>query len=198
MRHRYALLVGLGLCWPAWADHACVDDLPRGTRVTRTQPMPEAWLKVGDRSVEDPVLHQSLQRAWPKQYVTGWEEGAFGYVCLFSGASHVSIRTDGFGVSASYSSHKPPCEACNEAPGAERRYASGTGLRLGMTKAEASKRLATPVAADATTFEYTSRITERQQCLIRTEILWLGFERDRLARFDISVSREPDGTGPCH
>ena len=89
--------------------------------------MPSEWLRVGSRSIEDPALHASLKQERPDQYVVGFEEGAFGYVCLHSDSAYVSIRTDGFGVSASFSALAQPCVTCNSAPDAVAELRSGTG-----------------------------------------------------------------------
>ena len=154
--------------------------------------MPSEWLRVGSRSLEDAELHESLQRGWPNEYVTGFEEGAFGYLCLHSDSAFVSIRSDGFGVSATFSARAPPCVICHPAPDGVAELRSGTGLMLGQSKATVASLLHTPLADDSDEIQFAERVVEQTKRILRTEILTLRFANDRLIRFDVMVAREPE------
>jgi hypothetical protein len=182
----------LGTCAAARAEHSCEEAGLRFAKITRAERMPSEWLRVGSRSIEDAQLHESLESEWPDKYVTGFEEGAFGYVCLHSDSTFVSIRADGFGVSASFSAQALPCVTCHSAPNAVAEMRSGTGLVLGQAKETVASILHTPLADDFSDIHFVERVVEQTKRILRTEMLTLRFVNDRLVRFDVIVDREPE------
>jgi hypothetical protein len=191
-RAKFALIVVLGTCVAARAEHACEEPGLHFATITRAERMPSEWLRVGSRSIEDADLHASLERERPDQYVTGFEEGAFGYICLHSDSTYVSIRTDGFGVSASFSARAEPCTTCNSAPDAVAALRSGTGLLLGQSRETVATLLKMPLANELSEIRFVERVVEHSKRILRTEILTLRFTNDRLVRFDVMVDREPE------
>jgi hypothetical protein len=193
MRFSAAVLLGLLLPSLAMGDHSCIDERPYGQHIERAFRMPKAWLQIGGHSIEDPRTHEAVKRSWPAQYEKGWDEGEFGYVCLARDETYTSIGTNGFGVNATFSRKPPACDTCNDVPtGAKPTYPSGTGLVLGMSKAQVSDVLKTRVYSDIATITFEERILEKGMRVIRTESLGLNFEDGRLLRYDINVFREPE------
>ena len=54
MRLNFLPLVFLALSSAALADHACIEELPNGTVLKRTDHLPQEWLLVGGKSLIEP------------------------------------------------------------------------------------------------------------------------------------------------
>ena len=174
----------------ARADHACMDGTPIGHEVKRDKPFPRAWFRVGRDSIIARSLHPTLKKKYAERYVSGYEEGLFGDLCAKDGSGYLELSTSDFGQSAQYSESAPACAKCAELRGFVSQHPSGTGLRLGLTKAHVAAILRAPIDADVVTVTYEEKIVERGQPVWHSEVLGLEFRDGRLVRFDIHDFRE--------
>jgi len=181
------LLLSLLLLLPtlAAADHTCDGSYPMGTPVKMMQPLPGAWFRVGSRDVRKKATHFALKQRYGEKYLSGDDEGPVGSLCLKLKIGYVEVTTSDFGSGVQYSVVVPKCARCSTIRGMEKAFASGTGLRLGLTKAKASELLKTRIVADLTdvTFEQTKSTSAAK--VLYTEVLSLAFKDDRLVRFSV-------------
>jgi hypothetical protein len=170
------------------ADHACVDDSPSGSSIPLKHPFPKKWFRVGQRSVIDPATHKTLKESHKASYVSGYEEGPFGYLCLKADGGYLAITTSDFGPGADYSKVAPKCLKCSDSSTDLKEFASGTGLRLGQTKAEAAAQINVALPADVVDLTYDE--TEDNGKVLHTESLHLEFKNNMLVRLTIYDYRE--------
>jgi hypothetical protein len=174
----------------AEADHACVDGYPMGTPVKLAQPLPGGWFRVGSGDVRKETTHSALKQRYGEKYLSGYDERPVGSLCLKLKVGYVEVTTSDFGSGVRYSVLAPKCARCGSISGTEKEFASGTGLRLGLTKAKTSELLKTKIVANLTdvTFEETKTVGAAK--VLRTEVLSLEFKDDRLVRFTVYDYRE--------
>jgi len=167
------------------ADHACVDGYPMGTPVELAQPLPGGWFRVGSADVRKEATHSALKQRYGEEYLSGYDEGPVGSLCLKLKVGYVEVTTSDFGSGVRYSVLAPKCARCGSTSVTGKEFASGTGLRLGLTKAKTSELLKTKIVADLTdvTFEETKTVGEAK--VLHTEMLSLEFKDDRLVRFSV-------------
>lgn len=184
---RPKLLLCLLLLVPALAeaDHACVDGYPMGTPEKMAQSLPGGWFRVGSEDVREKATHSVLKQRHGKEYFSGYDEGPVGSLCLKLKVGYVQVTTSDFGSGVQYSVMVPKCAKCASISGTEKEFASGTGLRLGLTKEKTSELLKTKIVADLTdvTFEETKMVGAVK--VLHTEVLSLEFKDDRLVRFSV-------------
>jgi hypothetical protein len=169
----------------AFGDHSCLEERANGSIVKRESRLPQGWFKVGDASVVDPTLHLSLKKRYGSKYISGVEEGEYGYLCLKDKTGYVSVSTSGFGTGVEYSSAKPDCLKCKQAKDFGERFTSGTGLRLGQTKARASSMLGTPITQEIVSVIFEEQTATGELYALHTEILRVEFKDDLLVRSSV-------------
>ena len=169
----------------AEADHTCVDGYPMGTPVKSAQSLPGGWFRVGSGDVRKEATHSALKQRHGEEYFSGYDEGPVGSLCLKLKVGYVEVTTSDFGSGVQYSVLAPKCARCGSIGGTEKEFASGTGLRLGLTKTKTSELLKTKIVADLTdvTFEETKTVGAAK--VLHTEVLSLEFKDDRLVRFSV-------------
>lgn len=185
MRRRLFLCLLLLVPALAEADHACIDGHPMGTPVKLAQPLPSVWFRVGSEDVRKQATHAALKRRYGKEYISGYDEGPVGSLCLKLRAGYVQVTTSDFGPGVQYSVIAPKCAKFASISGKEKEFISGTGLRLCLTKAKAAELLKTTIVDDLTdvTFEETKMVGAVK--VLHTEVLSLEFKDDRLLRFSV-------------
>jgi len=169
----------------AEAEHECVDGYPMGAPIEIAKPLPDVWFKVGARDVRNKATHSALKQEHAAVYRSGYEEGPVGSLCLSLRIGYVEITTSDFGLGALYSESAPKCARCGPGTGVEEQFASGTGLRLGLTKSETSKLLKTKIIADLTDIKHEETKTVGGIKVLHTEVLSLEFKKGRLVRFSV-------------
>ena len=174
----------------ASADHACLDGHPMGIPIKRTRPLPSQWFFVGRSDITQPATHLKLKQHYAKQYVSGYDEGPVGTLCLKLGTSYIAVTTSDYGPSAEYSEAAPKCLACSSTNDPEKDFASGTGLRLGISKSEASKVLNVRIDSDLIDIAFEREETGGENKVLHSEILSLEFKGNRLVRFNVYDYRE--------
>lgn len=174
----------------AEAEHACVDDYPMGTPIKSAKPLPNGWFRVGSRDVRKTATHSALKQDYGAGYRSGYEEGPVGSLCLKLRVGYVKVTTSDFGSGVQYSELVPKCATCSLNSGAEEQFASGTGLRLGLTKAQTSKLLKTKIVADLTDITHEETTTVGGTRVLHTDVLSLEFKKDRLVRFSVYAYEE--------
>ncbi|MHB1331822.1 MAG: hypothetical protein ACYCY1_04440 [Sulfuriferula sp.] len=124
-----------------------------------------------------------MKQRYGEKYLSGYDEGPVGSLCLKLKVGYVEVTTSDFGSGVQYSVLVPKCARCATISGMEKEFVSGTGLRLGLTKAKTSELLKTKIVADLTdvTFEQTKSAAAAK--VLYTEVLSLEFKDDRLVRF---------------
>jgi hypothetical protein len=169
----------------AGAEHACVDGYPMGAPIKLTQPLPSEWFRVGSADVRKEPTHSALKQRYGKNYLSSYDEGPFGSLCLKLKVGYVEVTTSDFGSGVQYSMLAPKCARCVSINVTGKEFTSGTGLRLGMTKARTSELLKTKIIADLTdlTFEETQAVGAVR--VLHTESLSLEFKDNRLIRFSV-------------
>jgi hypothetical protein len=195
MRHKLTTFAGLLASSLAWAQYVCEGEPPvraKTTRVRLAEPMPVTWFQINGRSIEDPVLHRTMEDAWENGRVTetGVEKSALAFLCLRMDSFYLVMRTDGVFGNASYSSEEPYCVVCSDSRGLSQKFSSGSGLRLGMTKAEVSSLLSTQVQADNLEISFETQLAEGGSSALRIDTLGLTFDHDRLVEYGVRVYRE--------
>lgn len=185
MRLRLLLCFLLLVSAIAEADHSCVDGYPMGTPAKSAQPLPDGWFKVGSADVRKEATHSALKQRYRKEYLSGYDEGPVGSLCLKLEVGYVQVTTSDFGSGVQYSILPPKCAKCSSISVTEKRFVSGTGLRLGLTKAKTAELLRTRIVADLTdvTFEETKIVGGTK--VLHTEVLSLEFKDNRLVRFSV-------------
>ena len=185
MHLRFALCFLLLVPALADADHACIDGYPMGAPVKLAQSLPSGWFRIGSADVRKEATHAALKQRYGKEYLSGYDEGPVGSLCLKLKGGYVEVTTSDFGPGVQYSVLTPKCARCASISVIEKEFASGTGLRLGLTKAKTSGLIKTKIVADLTdvTFEETQTVGAAK--VIHTEVLSLEFKDDRLVRFSV-------------
>jgi hypothetical protein len=183
MRPRLLLCFLLLVPALAEADHPCIDGYPMGAPVKLAQPLPDGWFRVGSEDVRRKSTHSALKKRYGKKYFSGNDEGPVGALCLKLKVGYVQVTASDFGSGVQYSAMAPKCEKCASIGGTETEFASGTGLRLGLTKEQTSQLLKTKIVADLSdvTFEETKMVGAVK--VLHTEMLPLEFKDDQLVRF---------------
>jgi len=174
----------------AEADHTCIDGYPMGTPVEVSQPLPSKWFRVGTEDVRQDTTHTALKKRYEEEYVSGYDEGPVGSLCLKLESGYVEVTTSDFGPGVQYSVPAPKCVKCSAVGVAEMEFASGTGLRLGLTKAQASELLQTKIVADLTDVRFEETESSGVRKVLHTEVLSLEFKDNRLVRFSVYDFRE--------
>jgi hypothetical protein len=174
----------------ARADHACVDGFSEGKPVKLSKALPSRWFLVGSADVTDPRTHAALKERYGKEYVTGYEEGPVGYLCLKLKGGYVAITTNDFGPGVQYSAAAPKCLKCEATGAKESEFHSGTGLRLRQTKGRVSALLKTAIQSDLSDVKFEETETSGSTKTAHTEVLSLEFVNDRLVRFSVYDFRE--------
>lgn len=189
---RLRLAVGLFLLLPiaAGAEHECEDGYPMGSPVTFATPLPAKWFLVGSADVTDPKTHEALKERYKKEYVTGYDEGPVGSLCLKLKSGYVAVTTSDFGPGVQYSLAPPKCLKCEAISAKESDFYSGTGLSFGLTKAGVSALLRATIASDLTDVTFEESETAGPAKTLHTEVLSLEFANDRLVRFSVYDYRE--------
>lgn len=167
------------------ADHACIDGYPMGAMVKLAQPLPSGWFRVGSRDVRKKATHSDLKQRYGDEYLSSYDEGPVGSLCLKLRIGYVEVTTSDFGSDVQYSVLAPKCARCGLISGTEKQFVSGTGLRLGLTKAKTSKLLKTKIVADLTNIAFEETKTIGGARVLHTEVLLLEFKEDRLVRFSV-------------
>jgi len=190
MRLRLAVSVLLVLPMAAGAEHDCVDGYPMGSPVVFASPFPAKWFLVGGADITDPKTHAALKEHYRNEYVTGYEEGPLGSLCLKLKTGYVAITTSDFGRGVEYSRAPPRCIKCEAIAPKESDFHSGTGLSLGNTKARVSALLRTPITSDLTDVTFEETESAGPTTTLHIEALSLEFVNDRLVRFSVDDYRE--------
>ena len=184
---RLRLIFCFLLLIPALADaeHTCVDGYPMGKAVKLAQSLPSGWFRVGSYDVRKEATHSALKQRHRKEYSSSYDEGPVGSLCLKLKAGYVEVTTSDFGSGVQYSMLTPKCARCSSISETEKEFASGTGLRLGLTKAKTSELLKAKIVADLTdvTFEETRVVGGVK--VLHTEVLSLEFKGNNLVRFSV-------------
>jgi hypothetical protein len=190
MRLNLLPLLFLALSSAVLADHACIEERPNGTVSKRTGHLPHEWFLVGGKSLTDPALHAALKQKFGSKYISGFEEGEFGFLCLKDKGAYVTVTSNEFGVGVDYSKAPPKCMKCNTSNDLGKQFGSGTGLRLGQTKAQVSAIISQPVDSDIVSVEFEETITESAEKVLHTEVLRLEFANDLLIRVSVYAHKE--------
>ena len=191
MRLRLVLCFLLLVPVLAEADHACVDGYPMGEPVKLAHSLPGGWFRVGSEDVRKESTHSALKQRYGEVYFSGDDEGPVGSLCLKLKVGYVAVTTSGFGSGVQYSVMAPKCAKCAKCAkcgsisGTEKGFASGTGLRLGLTKAKTSELLKTKITVDLTDVTFEDARTIGAVKVLHTEVLSLEFKNDRLVRFSV-------------
>jgi hypothetical protein len=190
MHLRFA--VGLVLLLPlaAGAEHECVDGYPMGSPVTFAKPLPAEWFLAGSADITDPKTHAALKERYGKEYITGYDEGSVGALCMKFKSGYVAVTTSDFGSGVQYSLAPPKCLKCEEIGAKESDFYSGTGLRLGLSKERVSTLLRAPIESDLTDVSFEEMEVAGPAKALHTEVLSLEFSNDRLVRFSVYDYRE--------
>lgn len=189
---RLSLLTALLLALPVTAitDHTCIEELPNGTVLKQIHHLPKEWFLVGGKSLIGPTLHVALKKQFKSQYVTGFEEGEYGYLCLNDKKTYVAVTTSDFGNGVSYSKTAPKCSKCNVTKKLGKEFSSGSGLHLGQTKAQVSAIINVPITSDIFSVEFEEMVTESTGKIWHTETLRLEFANDVLIQVSIYDFKE--------
>ncbi len=190
MRLRLLLCFLLLVASLAEADHACVDGYPMGTPVKFAQPLPSRWFRIGSADVRKEATHSVLKQRYGAEYLSSDDEGPVGSLCLKLKVGYVQVTTSDFGSGVQYSVLAPKCTRCGSISVTEKEFASGTGLRLGLTKTKASELLKTKIVANLTDVTFEETKTDGTEKVLHTEVLSMEFKDDRLVRFSIDDYRE--------
>jgi hypothetical protein len=186
MRLRFAICLLILLPNLAGAEHACEDGYPMGTPIKSVQPLPRDWFLVGSQDVRSDKTHSNLKESFGKKYISGFEEGGdTGSLCLKLSTGYVNVTTNGFGSGVRYMMSLPKCAKCEPINVPEKDFETGTGLRLGLTKTEASKILKSKIIANLTDITFDEVETISGKKAYRTEMLSMEFINDRLVRFGV-------------
>lgn len=164
-----------------------------GTPVKVAQALPSGWFRVGSRDVRKKATHSALKQRHGDAYVSGYDEGPVGALCLKLKVGYVEVTTSDFGSGVQYSVLAPKCARCSLSSGTEEEFASGTGLRLGLTRAKTSEFLKTMIVADLTDITFEETRTVRGARVLHTEVLSLEFKEDRL----VSTHNTLQSSGPA-
>lgn len=175
---------------PVGADHDCDDGHPMGTPVKRAKALPPNWFRAGAVDITDPKAHVALKKRYGKQYVSGYDEGPYGSLCVRFKGGYVAIKTSDFGSGVEYSEVPSECVKCTASAANQSEYRSGTGLTLGLTKAQVSALLRTRIQSDLTDVTFDEIEGSGVNRELHTEILSLEFRNDRLVRFSVFDFRE--------
>ncbi len=184
------LVLFLALPSVAIAEHTCDDGLPKGTVLKQAHHLPQEWFLVGGKSLIGPALHVALKKQFGNQYVTGFEEGEYGYLCLKDKGTYVAVTTSGFGDGVAYSRTPPKCMKCNASNKISKQFISGSGLHLGQTKAQVSSIIDAPITSDVVSVEFEETVTESGGKVWHTEVLRLEFANDVLIQVSIYDYKE--------
>lgn len=180
----------LALPSAAFAEHACIEELPNGTVLKQAHHLPQEWFLVGGKSLIGPALHVALKKQFGIQYVTGFEEGEYGYLCVKENGTYVEVTTNSFGVGVNYSKTAPKCSKCNAANKLGKQFSSGSGLHLGQTKAQVSAIINAAVTSDIVSVTFEETVAEPPRKVWHTEVLRLEFANDVLIRVSIDDYKE--------
>jgi len=175
----------LALSSAAIADHACIEELPNGTVLKQVHHLPQDWFLVGGKSLIGPALHTALKKQFRNQYVAGFDEGEYGYLCLNDKNSYVEVTTSDFGNGVTYSKTAPECSKCNPSKKLGQQFSSGSGLHLGQTKPQVSAIINAPISSDIVSVEFEETVTESTGKVWHTETLRLEFANGTLIRLSI-------------
>jgi hypothetical protein len=190
--HRLRLSVCLSLLIPAsaGADHICIDGWPMGRPVAIGKAFPDKWFMVGSAHITDPKSHVALKDRFKNQYITSYDEGPVGSLCLKWQGEYVAVTTSDYGPGVQYSVAAPKCLKCEQSRTDESEFRSGTGLRLGQTKKEVSGLLQVQIESDLTDVTFEDTEVSGSTKTLHTEALSLEFQNDRLVRFSVYDFRE--------
>jgi hypothetical protein len=172
------------------AEHACIEELPNGTVLKQAHHLPQGWFLVGGKSLVGPALHVSLKKQFGNQYVTGFDEGEYGYLCLNNKYTYVEVTASDFGNGVTYSRTAPKCSKCNASNKLGKQFSSGSGLHLGQTKAQVSAIIDTSITSDIASVEFEETVNEFSGKVQHTEVLRLEFANNALIRFSIYDFKE--------
>jgi hypothetical protein len=190
MRLNLFPILFLAMVSVAHAEHSCIEELPYGTVLKQARHLPQEWFLVGEKSLIDPALHTALKKRFSSQYVSGFEEGEYGYLCLGDKDTFVTVTTNDFGVGVDYSKVAPKCQKCNSLNKLGKQFTSGSGLHLGQTKAQVSAIIGNPVISDIVSVTFEETVTEATGKVWHTEDLRLEFANDILIRIRINDYKE--------
>src|SRR5690242_4526631 len=112
MRIELGVCLALLVSASAGADHACVDGHPKGKPVVLGKAFSAKWFLVGSASLTDPKTHAALKERYKEEYVSGYDEGPVGSLCLKLASGYVAVTTDPFGPGVEYSIAQPKCLKC--------------------------------------------------------------------------------------
>lgn len=192
MRIGFITLLFLVLASAADAAHECEDDSPHGTESKRELPFPRSWFKVGNLLLTDPQLHVALKEEYDGRYVSGVDEGEFGYLCLNGGTAFVSVTTNDWAVRAQYAGAAPACLSCAVSSGIPAQLSSASGLTLGQTKTEVASVIGAQIESDIVTVQFEALRTQSPRNVWHTETLELEFANEVLVRFSVAAYDELD------
>jgi len=180
----------LALSSAAIADHACIEELPNGTVLKQAHHLPQDWFLIGGKSLIGQALHIALKKQFRNQYVAGFDEGEYGYLCLNDKNTYVEVTTSAFGNGVTYSKTAPECSKCNPSNKLGKQFGSGSGLYLGQTKPQVSAIINVPITSDIVSVEFEETVTETTGKVWHTETLRLEFANDALIRLSIYDYKE--------
>lgn len=188
------LIFFLLLLIPALADaeHTCDDGYPLGKPVKLAQSLPSRWFLVGSTDVRKETTHTALKKRYRKEYLSGYDEGPFGSLCFKLKHGYVEVTTSKYGSGVHYSILTPKCARCSSLRGTEKEFSSGTGLRLGLTKAKTSALLKSKIVADLTDLTFDETRMSGAVRVLHTELLSLEFKEDQLVRFSVYEYQEAE------
>jgi len=190
MRLNFLAALFLALPATAIADHSCLEELPEGTVLKQAHHLPKEWFLIGGKSLIDPALHTALRKQFKSQYVTGFGEGEFGYLCLHDKSAYVQVSTSDFGNGVTYSAVAPKCTKCNTTSVISKQFWSGSGIHIGQSKAQVSTVINFPITSDISTVEFEEEVTNSTGKIWYVETLRLEFSRDKLIRMSIDDYQE--------
>jgi hypothetical protein len=144
-----------------------------------------------DQSILDPKFHAALKQRYSRVYVSGRDEGLYGILCLAATGQYVSIATNDFGINVEYSRRPPKCQSCSAPSSPADKWASGTGVVLGMTRAQVSAALALPLpSANTITLEFEETESRPSGKALHEQSLRLSFSDGVLVRLILNDYRE--------
>lgn len=174
----------------SFADHQCIEERSTGKKIEIREQFPRNWLTVGNRLITDPKLHSTLRDAYSRYYAVGDDEGPYGLFCAARDGVYVTITTSDLAAGAEFSANPPKCRECKPIDETPQYLVSGTGLKIGMSKAKASAALGRVISEDVTTLRFEEMEKGREFDVYHSQELRLEFHLDRLVRFSIGDYRE--------
>jgi hypothetical protein len=135
-------------------------------------------------------MHTALKKQYKAHYVSGNDEGEYGYLCLKFKDNYLAINTSDYGTGADYSKVAPACLKCSTISKDAGKFVSGTGLSLGQSRTKVSQLLNKPINSNVVDLTYEETESGDNGDVLHTEILRLEFKNGLLIRYSILDYRE--------